>query len=69
MRLVKDQGGHSIAVYNSSKRGVTKHAEQLVSDGRATLAAPADFQEGSTIDDCVKASIDKIEAAARVRGA
>ncbi len=68
MRLVKDQGGHSIAVYNGTKRGVKKHADQLVTDGRATLAAPADFQEGSTIDTCVKAIIDKVEAAARVRG-
>jgi phosphoserine phosphatase len=69
MRLVKDQGGHSIAVYNSSKRGVKKHADQLVTDGRATLSAPADFQDGSTIDGCVKAIIDKVEAVARVRGA
>lgn len=69
MRLVKDQGGHSIAVYHGTKRGVKKHAEQLVTDGRATLAAPADFQEGSTIDTCVKAIIDKVEAAARIRGA
>ena len=68
MRLVKDQGGHSIAVYNGSKRGVRKHADQLVTDGRATLAAPADFQHGSTIDLCVKAIIDKVEAAARVKG-
>lgn len=69
MRLVKDQGGHSIAVYNSSTRGVKKHADKLVEDGRATLAAPADFQDESTIDGCVKAIIDKVEAAARVRGA
>ncbi len=69
MRLVKDQGGHSIAVYNGSKRGTRKHADQLVTDGRATLAAPADFQDGNTIDHCVKAIIDKVEAAARVRGA
>lgn len=69
MRLVKDQGGHSIAVYNSSKRGVKKHADQLVEEGRATLSAAADFQEGSTIDGCVKAIIDKVEAVARVRGA
>lgn len=68
MRLVKDQGGHSIAVYNGNKRGVKKHADQLVTEGRATLAAAADFQDGSAIDQCVKAIIDKIEAAARVRG-
>lgn len=69
MRLVKDQGGHSIAVYNRKTRGVKKHADQLVKDGRATLSAAADFQDGSTIDSCVKAIIDKVEAAARVRGA
>lgn len=68
MRLVKDQGGHSIAVYNGSKRGARKHADQLVDDGRATLGAPADYQEDSVIDRAVKAIIDKIEAVARIKG-
>jgi phosphoserine phosphatase len=69
MRLVNDQGGHAIAVYNGTKRGVKKHADQLVTDGRATLAAPADFQQGSTVDACVRAIIDKVESAARIRRA
>lgn len=68
MRLVKDQGGHSIAVYNGSRRGAKMHADQLVKEGRATLSAAADFQSGTTIDRCVKAIIDKVEAASRVRG-
>jgi len=68
MRLVKEQGGHSIAVYNGSKRGARKHADQLVNDGRATLGAPADYQENSVIDQAVKAIIDKIEAVARIKG-
>jgi phosphoserine phosphatase len=67
MRLVKDQGGHSIAVYNPGKHGAKKHAEQLITDGRATLFAPADYQEGGAIDLAVKAIIDKVEAASRVR--
>lgn len=67
MRLVKDQGGHSIAVYNSGKRGAKTKAEQLVKDGRATLIATADYQEGSDIDRAVKAIIDKVEASSRVR--
>ncbi|MDP1646217.1 MAG: HAD family hydrolase [Thiobacillus sp.] len=66
MRLVKDQGGHSIAVYNPGKRGAKKHAEQLIKDGRATLFATADYQEGSQIDQAVKAIIDKVEASARI---
>lgn len=68
MRLVREQGGHSIAVF-SSKRGSRKYAEQHVRDGRATVSAPADFQDGGAIDGCVKAMIDKVEAAARVRSA
>jgi len=66
MRLVKEQGGHAIAVYNSAKRGAKKHAEQLITDGRATLSATADYQEGSAIDKAIKAIIDKIEAASRI---
>jgi phosphoserine phosphatase len=68
MRLVKDQGGHSIAVYNGNKRGARKHADQLIADGRATLEAPADYQEGGVIDLAVKAIIDKVEATARIKG-
>ena len=68
MRLVKDQGGHSIAVYNPGKRKARAHADQLIKDGRATLAAPADYQDGSAVDLAVKAIIDKIEASSRIRG-
>lgn len=66
MRLVKDQGGHSIAVYNPGKRGAKSHAQQLIKDGRATLFATADYREGGAIDLAVKAIIDKIEASSRV---
>jgi hypothetical protein len=66
MRMVKDQGGHSIAVYNPARRGHKKHAAQLIKDGRATLAATADYQDGSKIDQAVKAIIDKVEASARI---
>lgn len=66
MRLVKDQGGHSIAVYNPGKRGAKNHAQQLIKDGRATLFATADYREDGAIDLAVKAIIDKIEASSRV---
>lgn len=66
MRLVKDQGGHSIAVYNPEKRGARKHAQKLIRDGRTSLIAPADYQDGSPIDQAVKAVIDKIEASSRI---
>jgi phosphoserine phosphatase len=67
MRLVKDQGGHSIAVYNPSKRGAKSPAQQLIRDGRATLFAPADYQNGGVVDLAVKAIIDKIEASSRIK--
>lgn len=66
MRLVKDLGGHSIAVYNPGKHGAKKHAEQLITDGRANVVAPADYQDGSAIDRAVKAIIDRVESTARI---
>ena len=62
MRLVKNQGGHSIAVYNSKKRGTKKTALQHVKDGRTNLAATADYSENAAIDTAVKAMIDKVAA-------
>lgn len=66
MRLVKDQGGHSIAIYNPDKYGARKAAEQLVADGRASLIAPANYQANSTVENAVKAIIDRVQATARI---
>ena len=66
MRLVKDQGGHSIAVYNTDKYGAKKTAEQLITDGRASFVAPADYQPNSKVEKAVQAIIDRIEATARI---
>lgn len=66
MRLVKDQGGHAIAVYNPDKYGSRKTAEQLITDGRATLIAPTDYQANSAVEKAVQAIIDRIESTARI---
>lgn len=66
MRLVKDQGGHAIAVYNPGKRGAKDTAAKLVNDGRATLYAPANYEPGSQVEQAVQAVIDKIGAATRI---
>ncbi|EOG6100849.1 TPA: haloacid dehalogenase-like hydrolase [Pseudomonas aeruginosa] len=60
MRLVKDQGGHSIAVYGKGKRGARDKALRLVEEGRTNLAAAADYSEQSAVDRAVKAMIDKV---------
>lgn len=58
-RLVKEQGGHSIAVYkpNSSRSKSTK----LKNDGRVNFVTPAIYKEGSELDRIVKGIIDKIQ--------
>ena len=61
MRLVKEKHGHSIAVFDpSKKKGSSLH--ELVADRRVNFVCPADYREGSRIDTVVKAVIDKIAA-------
>lgn len=60
MRLVKDLGGNSIAVYQKGKKGAIGKAKKLTMDGRATLAIAADYSEGSNIEKAIMAMIDKI---------
>lgn len=63
MRLVKEKGGHAIAVYNPAAaeddRGTVA---QLVAEERVNFVAEADYSAGSRIDRLVKAVIDKIAA-------
>jgi phosphoserine phosphatase len=66
MRLVKAQGGHSIAVFRHKKKGAKSKATQLLEEGRASLIAPADYSVDSTIDRAVKALVDIIAANARL---
>ena len=60
MRLVKNFGGHSIAVYNPQDKGARKDMATLIRDNRVTHVCPADYSAGSEIDSVVKAIIDKI---------
>lgn len=66
MRLIKDQGGHSIAVFGPKKKGAKLKAEKLIEEGRANLSAVADYSASGKIDKAVKAIIDKVEAAGRI---
>ncbi|MDP9989795.1 phosphoserine phosphatase [Variovorax boronicumulans] len=66
MRLVKDQGGHAIAVYNSRKKGAKEVATKLVEEGRASLTVPANYTADSAIERAVFAMIDKVSATERI---
>lgn len=61
MKLVKEQGGHSIAVY---KPGSTKKktAEKLINENRVNFVCPADYSENKEMHNVVKIIIDKIKA-------
>jgi phosphoserine phosphatase len=61
-RLVKDQGGHSISVYKPRDRNAKATSEKLLSEGRVNFAAPANYQDGNSLDQVVKGIIDKIAA-------
>lgn len=67
-RLVKDQGGHSIAVYKPrAKKGGKGVAEKLIEQGRVNFAVPANYSEDSEADQAIKAIIDKVAADAALR--
>lgn len=61
-RLVKDQGGHSIAVYKPSTHGTKEKAKKLIKDGRVNYIAPANYSENNEMDTFVKRIVDKVAA-------
>lgn len=61
MKLVKQFGGHSIAVYNPDGHQKEK-SERLLSEERVHFVCPADYSKDSRIYRIVTAIIDKIKA-------
>ncbi|MBQ8307586.1 MAG: haloacid dehalogenase-like hydrolase, partial [Alistipes sp.] len=66
MRLVKNFGGHSIAVYNPDQKGARKDLNALIRDNRVNHVCPADYSEGSEIDTLVQTILDKMAADIRL---
>ena len=60
MKMVKMQGGHSIAVYNTKKRGKKEKVLKLIEDGRVNAVLPADYSDSKDIDKYVKSIIDNL---------
>lgn len=60
MRMVKKEGGHSIAVYNNKKKGKKDKAQQLIKDNRVNAVLQADYSANKDIDKYVKSIIDNI---------
>ena len=62
MKLVKNFGGHSIAVYNPKDKAKRREMNTLIRDNRVNHVCPADYSEGKEMDMVVKAIIDKCVA-------
>lgn len=63
-RLIKEQGGLSVAVYKSAAEGARDKADQYMQDGRVHCIAPANYTYGSKLDHIIKAYIDEVAARA-----
>lgn len=60
MKMVKEHGGHSIAVYANSNKKTT--AQQLIRNNRVNFICRADYTEGKEMHMIVKRVFDKIKA-------
>lgn len=62
MKMVTYQGGKSIVVYQSNKKGARDKAHKLVEHQRADIAVPADYSRDSVLERAVKAAIQQVAA-------
>lgn len=60
MKMVKEHGGHSIAVYANSNKKTT--AQQLIRNNRVNFICRADYTEGKEMHMIVKRVLDIIKA-------
>lgn len=63
-RLVKEQGGLSVAVFKPHTKGAKGRADKYIADGRVHCALPANYTEDGELDRVIKAAIDSIAARA-----
>ena len=60
MKLVKEQGGYSIAVFDPSKTGKKKVSKRLKDEGRVNFSIPAEYSCGSKLEETIFRIIDKM---------
>lgn len=60
MRMVKERGGNSIAVYHPEKEAPKETAMKLLKDGRVDFSIPADYSHGKELERAVKVIIEKV---------
>ena len=62
MSTLRKFGGHAIAVYRPHTKNGSESANKLLKEGRVDNIAPADYAEGSKIEELFKAWLRKIKA-------
>ncbi len=67
-RLVKEQGGLSVAVFKPHTKGARDKADNYINDGRVHCVAPAIYTDGSDLDRIIKANINVVAARASLSG-
>ncbi|MEO3470622.1 HAD family hydrolase [Roseomonas sp. CAU 1739] len=65
-RLVKEQGGHAIAVHPAGDAQRAERTRKLITDGRVHCAVPADYGAGGEIEHRVLSILDLLAARAAV---
>jgi len=63
MKMVRHQGGHSIAVFDPerwAKRELQNRVYNLIAEDRAHFVVPADYRDGSQLDVTVKGVLGRI---------
>jgi haloacid dehalogenase-like hydrolase len=67
-RLIKEQGGLSIAVYDPKKRGARKQAQDFLASGRVNSFVAANYEAESELDITVKSYIDYLHSRTKYLG-
>lgn len=67
MKLVKEKGGYSIGVYNSSSSVLKDKVYKMIKDDRIDYFADADYREGQELDTLVKNIINSISTSNKLR--
>jgi len=67
MKLVKDKGGTSIAVYPPKSKSKRAETEKLIKEERVNYISNADYNAGARLDSVIKSVLDKISAEVKLQ--
>ena len=62
MRMVKQNGGYSVAVYTPDDKDKKRNAEHLILDGRVNFVCQADYRKGKDIFFVVATVLEKMKS-------